>query len=693
MTGQRTTFVLALCLVARAAIAIPPLAELEARLTLSPESQMYDRAYEAARDQFRATKINLGVSIYGDAGLSANRDIIDPTQSYAYRQTSESIGLSVPVLGSRLQLRSALNGQEVQLTQMDARRELQHRDLLQRLRKAYADYWLAQRSQALAEDFLQTEASVQPALERRTRAGLLLDSDRLELESGFELARREATLAAASRAHALESLRTLTSSEIEDDMAAAPVFADCTPALNDEMRWADSDPELEALQRVISLRSNDPRESALYPIQSSIQAGYENRDQLNTGQHGGSGSISWRFQIPVEYASERHLLSQAAAAELARARLEYEVRRRELQTARQELLRRKPGLHASLQFASARLAAADAAVEERQLRATRLAGDVIEQLQRARIARYNAARAVIEAEAAIAVWHADWSRFDDLPCAGPAAGPQGVSVRAESRRTLYLWRAADWLADATTVTGDREFRRLRGAGISRLLVSLSSTELQQAMSDPTRLSGAVRASHERGMQIGLLLGDPSWIMAAHRDELLKIVQGLAGVAFDSLHLDLEPEQLDPDHGTIAASSVLASLVATLQAVAAVSPWPIELSIHPRNLDLGVESNTLASALLRLRIEPTLMVYVANPQRVLEIAAPLLRRYPQLRFRVAVSLERSAPGGETLRTLPEDERQRRMGEIERNLQADNFDGIALQLEDGWSLARLQSGTGQ
>jgi Outer membrane efflux protein len=688
MSSPRAFLILAIAMAARTAFALPPLAELEAQVTLSPESQLSDQAYEAARAQLNAAKISLGVSIYGGAGVGANRDIIDPTQSYAYRETSESIGVSLPVLGSRLQLRGALDGQEVVLIQLDARRELQRRELLHRLRKAYTDYWTAQRASVLAEDFLVTEIAVRHTLEERTRAGLLLDSDRLELETGFALARREAALAATSHAIALENLRSLTTSQLEEGTASSPGFAGCNAEPGIETRWADSDPELTALQHIVTLRDNDPRGSALYPIQSTIQAGYESRDQLNTGQHGSSGTISWKFQMPAEYMTQRHLFSRAAAAELSRSRLEYEVRRRELQTQRDELIRRKPGLCESQRLAAARLAAADAAVEERQQRASRLAGDVFEQLQRARLARYNAARTVIEADAALAVWRADWSRFDDPGSSASPGGGEENSRRAEGQRTLYVWRAADWLANAATAAGNADFLRLRGAFISRLLVSLNASEMERLLHDPTRLSSAVYATHQHGLQIGLLLGDPGWIEAAHRNELLEIIRGLASVAFDSLHLDIEPEQVAP--GTSADPHVLAALVATLQAVVAVSPWPVELSTHPRNLDREVDSVSLGQTLLRLRIRPTLMIYVANPQRAVEIAAPLMRHYPELRFRVALSLEQSAPGGETLRAYPDEERRRRIEEIERNLQADNFDGISLQLEDGWSLARSQSG---
>src|SRR2546430_15867192 len=82
---------------------------------------------------------------------------------------------------------------------------------------------------------------------------------------------------------------------------------------------------------------------------------------MPTGQHGGSAVLSWSFQVPIEYLSQRRLLARAAAAQLSRAQLEYEVRRQELQQQRRELIARAAVLRRNSEFASARLASADAA--------------------------------------------------------------------------------------------------------------------------------------------------------------------------------------------------------------------------------------------------------------------------------------------------------------------------------------------
>ena len=144
------------------ALALPPLEQLETRVELSPSAQLAERAYESTRAALSAGRIGLGVSAFGSIGYSHNHDVIDPTHSWSYSQGVAGGGLSMPVLGSRLQLEDSLTELRVQLLQLDARRQLERRELTVRLRKAYGDYWQAQRLEALAQGYLQDEPAFEP---------------------------------------------------------------------------------------------------------------------------------------------------------------------------------------------------------------------------------------------------------------------------------------------------------------------------------------------------------------------------------------------------------------------------------------------------------------------------------------------------------------------------------------------------
>ncbi|TLY73472.1 MAG: hypothetical protein E6K46_01010 [Gammaproteobacteria bacterium] len=623
------------------ALALPPLEQLETRVELSPSAQLAERAYESTRAALSAGRIGLGVSAFGSVGYSHNHDIIDPTHSWSYSQGLAGGGLSMPVLGSRLQLEDSLTELRVQLLQLDARRQLERRELTVRLRKAYGDYWQAQRLEALAQGYLQDEPAFEHVAALRTRERLLLEGDRLELLTGFSLARRDEASGNADREVALSLMREITAQDLDGGVAVRPLVPlGCVRGAEASENWTESDPELAGLQQAIALRQSSPRDSVLYPVQSSVQLGYTARDDMPTGQHGGSTVLSWSFQVPVEYLSQRRLLARAAAAQLSRARLEYEVRRQELQQQRRELIARAAVLRRNSEFASARLASADAAVHERDLRAVKLEGDVAEQLQRARLQRYNAAKSLVEADKALVYWYADWARFETTPCQSTAgtAPPQPGATRPGGR-ALYLWHSAEWLSDGATELGERKFRAIHAAGIERLLISLDAAQMPRVSADPSPLA----------------------------------------------HIDPSAEK---------RPALLGWLAETLASASAASPWPVALSVHPRDLDVPVGDSSFVEVLHRLRISPTLMVYVANPDRAVEIAEPLLGRHPELSFSVALSLEQSLGRDESLWSYTESERRRRIERIEAQLAAANFSGLTLELEDAWrdapGLARLAAG---
>ena len=296
-------------------------------------------------------------------------------------------------------------------------------------------------------------------------------------------------------------------------------------------------------------------------------------------------------------------------------------------------------LRRNSEFASARLASADAAVHERDLRAVKLEGDVAEQLQRARLQRYNAAKSLVEADKAMVYWYADWARFETSPCQSTASTAPTQPAARPGGRALYLWHSAEWLTEGATELGERKLRAIHAAGIERLLVSLDAAQMRRVSADPSSLLRAVRNTHEHGFKVELLLGDPDWIRPEQRAGLLRIIEALKSVPFDGLHLDLEPAQIDPAPDRLPA--LLGSLAETLVAASAASPWPVALSVHPRDLDAPVGDSSFAEVLHRLRVSPTLMVYVANPDRAVEIAEPLLAHHPELSFSVALSLANEA----------------------------------------------------
>ena len=699
---------LAACLASRTAWALPPLSELEADLGRAPAQELAEREYRAGRDSLAAGEADLGVSAFGSLGAAHNHDIIDPTHSYTYDQGMGGAGLVLPLLGSRLRIESGLARDREGLAQLAARAQLTRRDLLGKLRKAYAAYWQAVGEDRLAQAYLGRKARVERELALRTQAHVMLDSDRLQILASFARARSDAVAAQAQQRDALALMRDLTGAPLLGGAPELPGLSSaCIARAAAGGPWQERDPELRALRAVIALRADAPQNSPLYPVQSNLQLSVQTEDQVTTGRNGSSVALTWWFQIPLGYRSQRRHLAAAAAERLAGARLEYRIRLEALTERRQSLLAQLPALRQARTLADLRFAAAQEAVRERALRAGGLAGDTLGRSLRAQAARYSAATTQLAAAAALIVWYGDWARFDPGSCTGgtvsvggghPAPGSlpvaaspnlNGSTVTAPRRvhggSSLYIWKSAAWLTGAADGTADAEFAKLRDTGVTTLWISLDAPQLTRAMADPAALAHAVRATERAGFSVGLLLGDPSWILPRGRADLTRILTALDSVPFDGVDLDLEPEQLREAPARLPA--LLGSLADTLAAARLESPWPLELDINPRDLDVRARGTPFAVLLERLHISPTLMVYAANPERVIAIAAPLIERYRQLQFRVALSLEKSLPRTQSLRSYTRAERRARITRVASGLAAPNFAGLVFELEDGWRDAGL------
>lgn len=703
----------AACLVTQAALALPPLAALETDVAQAPAEQLAEREYRAEQDTLAAGKADLGVSAFGSLGAAHNHDIIDPTHSYTYDQGIGGAGLILPLLGSRLRLERGLARDRASLAQLAARAQLTRRDLIGRLRKAYAAYWLGVREARLARAYLAGEPQARGALALRTRAAVTLDSERLRILESFAQARTDAAAALAQQRNALALMRDLTGAAIPGGAATLPgISSSCIARSAADRGWQRRDPRLRALRRLIALRAAAPQNNPLYAVQSNLQLSVQAEDQVTTGRHGSSAALTWWFQVPLGYRSQRRRLQAAAAERLASARLDYQMRRDALSERRARLLGQLPVLRQGRRLADLRLAAAQEAVRERALRARGFGGDAIGDWLEARAVRYTAAMNRLAAEAALIDWYGDWARFDPQSCVTGAATrgtsapvPQGAPPAAAAAhpvhrsrkrfahspsatppgRALYVWKAGRWMTLAAAGRANREYARLRAAGVTALWVSLNSAQLRHAMAHPALLTRAVRDTERAGFSVGLLLGDPAWILPRRRADLTRILAALGAVPFDSVNLDLEPEQLHEAPAQLAA--LLGSLADTLAAVRLASPWPVGLSIRPRDLTVAVRGTPFAVLLERLRISPTLMIYAANPERVIAIARPLIRRYRQLNFHVALSLEKTLPRGETLRPYTPAERRARISRVQSGLAAANFAGLVFELEDGWRDAGL------
>lgn len=195
----------------------------------------------------------------------------------------------------------------------------------------------------------------------------------------------------------------------------------------------------------------------------------------------------------------------------------------------------------------------------------------------------------------------------------------------------YIWDSKS-LLDPQQREG--ELRSLRRAGMTELMVGLAGPQVKAGAATQLQLRELIDRAHRLGFRVQLLLGDPEWILPSGRPGLLALIRRYKTLPFDGLHLDLEVEQL----GWPVPPQRLRDWIATLQAAAQVSPWPVNLSSHPRWFETSDTSKPCVPCAIRPSQSVSLMIYTRNPQLSASRAKAIARRWPKLSLRLAQSVE-------------------------------------------------------
>lgn len=195
-----------------------------------------------------------------------------------------------------------------------------------------------------------------------------------------------------------------------------------------------------------------------------------------------------------------------------------------------------------------------------------------------------------------------------------------------------------WDSEALLEPGQRpaELDALRNAGMDKIYLGLKAAQIKDLGTTRHRLEQLLRDAAGKGVQVSLLLGDPSWIEPPERHQLTDLLAKLKGLAFSSLHLDLEVEQL----GVPVPDQRLKDWLETLRVASSVSPWPVEISSHHRWFaDPKPGQTCVPCALPDAGVrQVSLMIYTRNPNNSARMAEQIARRWPDLQFRLAQSTE-------------------------------------------------------
>lgn len=354
-----------------------------------------------------------GAHLYASTGLASVNEVVDIGRRRSYQQLSANVGVSWPLLGSRLHLNEEHRGRAAAALNLQLDTETRRRKALTELRGAYIEYWAAQQRAQLAADFLARRAGIEGVLQRRNAAGLLLESDMLELLGALDRAAVDEQDARIAQRAAADTIQVLLGEPI-------PMGAATTPLLDTRCRplaaGLEKQPVLQELRAAADRAQTDPRGSPLYAWTSDLRVGYARTHEPSSGQNGGAAVIIWSFDYPLGERDLWRAERMRTRLRATRAEIEFEQNSLQLQHDIALLGQREALADESLRLANRVLAAATSRVRERELRAAGLAGDVLEQLQQARYQRYRAALAVVDAQQRLQQAHNAWTPVTPSVC-------------------------------------------------------------------------------------------------------------------------------------------------------------------------------------------------------------------------------------------------------------------------------------
>jgi hypothetical protein len=693
------------------------LEQLEGKIKAAPQVLSAVSELEQSLNTLAAQKAASGLKM--QAGLSTG-SFEEPLDAYTlsnFNEASATIGLSYPLLGAREKEKINILDARAKTWTNREKMELARRVALNTLRSYYALYWAGRRKIELSKTFLGGENVVEQILKERTSRGLLLDADREEFLTAFHLARRNIANARVDQIKALGIINLLTHSNFTKLSCTYPGLArPCTSPSGLRTQILNDHPEVLLRRNLVQEQGRLLGLKTYSDVDANVQLAGTATTVYPSGITGYGVAISFSMQLPAKELTAADFRRQASQASLEKSRNDLDQATGQLQIDALATLAKYRAAREDLDYQRQRLKAALESLRENELRKGYIAGDTIEKLQQSRFEYYKAAISLISAKTSLFQAQADLLQLAPQGCGGdqpeisqtageiealndalrtgrptamnPPTGPAPADrvVKTQDRKNaVYVWDSAP------LITGGRSeksaWESFSAFSIGRVLLSLNRQQIlaAQTAQGARQLRLSLETAHKVGLRVDLLLGEPLWILPAHRQDLLDIVEQLRDFAFDGLHLDLEPDSLDTRQ--YSRKYLLAQLVKTLSAVHGLSPWPLSLSIHPRYFEQKEFSAYLGEALEKIPIrEVTLMVYSANPEKVAHRVVPILEANPKLRFSLALSVEPELSSEQSYYSKGWPALKEAIGVLGSRLRYANFSSVIIQ---SWSyLKRLK-----
>lgn len=620
------------------------LSQLLERLEEGPALQQAAQQVQAAQAEQALREAEQGWSLFGSASTGDYRDLdtIGDAETYDdYVGQNYQLGLRYPLLGSLKRQVEAVNSSRSAVQQQQLQLALQKAEQRLLLRATYADWWAAQAVHQWCGQLQTLAGEAQASLDARWRAGWLRTSAAQDSRNAWRALQRQCIDSAAQQAEA-QAMLALLAPLPNAASAQADALASQPQGLQAWRSALSQHPRLNQREQALQLADAQRASSWYDSVDSNFSLAQSLQDRNDYRRNGDGLVASLAFAMPFDLLGADRARQRLGEANYRAAQQALAAEQQQLQFSVLKGLRAYRQSLGALQASLDRVPQAEQLWRERQARRSVEGEDGLLALLEAQRGYQAALLGQIQA------WHAAWLReaelrlllddqdgLDQLLGSARLHWPQqsdsGASAAAVWNQGVYIW---DSRALLDPLQRDAELQRLQRSGMQQLYVGLTATQVRAGADTEQALAALLQTATPRGLQVSLLLGEPSWITAQGRSELLQLLQRYHSLPFTSLHLDLEVEQL----GWPVPPERLQQWLDTLAEVARHSPWPLAISSHPRWFETAAADAPCIPCALGQVEQISLMIYRRDPQRSAEAAKAIAMRWPQLRFRLAQSVE-------------------------------------------------------
>ncbi|WP_374439178.1 TolC family protein [Pseudomonas panipatensis] len=662
---------LTLTLSSAAVLAQPlPLQSLIDKQQANPLLRAGEAELRAIDAESKITEDAAGWQWVAGGGMGRYRELVTQSIRDDYYGRNLSVGLRHPLLGSLKRQLDLLQAKDYERQRQQALLALAAASQRLALRSAYADWWRAQQEVALCATLQPAAKKAAEAIRLRMKKGLSRTSESQLQMNEWEGLANQCQALSAIEAEVRDDLANLSKTSIPADAEAVAEPLASRPQTPNQWRIAlNQHPRVVEKQSLREL-ADKQRDQPWYSAIDSDVILAATREYRSGSDKAGSGLVaSLVISAPFDLVGDTRARQQVADARYEAASERVEAEQQSLQLELSKALRAQNAAQASIRLRGQQWRTATLALNEEDSRGRLSADGNLDALLSTERIYFQSGFEYI------AAWHAAWLRqaelnlfTEDSPqfaellgdermewtpmlktqASPPDGDPPLASTGKATPSAPDQWLQATYIWNSAALLDPRErpaeLQALRNAGMEKIYLGLDAAQVANLSVTRQRLEQLLADAARSGLQVSLLLGDPSWIEPAQRAQLTDLLGKLRGLGFASLHLDLEVEQL----GTPVPDQRLRDWLDTLHAAASASQWPVEISSHHRWFaEASPGRPCVPCALPSVGVRRvSLMIYTRNPQRSAQLAAEIAKRWPDLQFRLAQSAEAQLPSSES-----------------------------------------------